>query len=86
VAWVSRKRWQSLTPEQQDGFLPLCPDFVVELRSKTDSLKSLQNKIQEYLKNGLLLGWLIDIQNQTVEIYRPQQDCEILQKPSLLAG
>ena len=61
VAWVSRKRWQSLTPEQQDGFLPLCPDFVVELRSKTDSLKSLQNKIQEYLKNGLLLGWLIDI-------------------------
>jgi len=63
VAWVSRERWQSLTSEQQDSFPPLCPDFVVELRSKSDSLKSLQDKMQEYLENGLLLGWLIDIQN-----------------------
>jgi len=86
VAWVSRDRWQSLTLEQQDSFPPLCPDFVVELRSKSDSLKSLQDKMQEYLENGLLLGWLIDIQNQTVEVYRPQESHEVLQKPSLLKG
>jgi Uma2 family endonuclease len=86
VAWVSWERWQILTPEQQDSFPPLCPDFVVELRSKTDSLKSLQDKMQEYLDNGLQLGWLIDIQNQTVEVYRPQQACEVLQKPILLTG
>ena len=86
VAWVSRDRWQSLTSEQQDSFLPLCPDFVVELRSESDSLKSLQDKMQEYLENSLLLGWLIDIQNQTVEVYRPQESHEVLQKPSLLKG
>jgi len=86
VAWVSRDRWQSLTLEQQDSFPPLCPDFVVELRSKSDSLKSLQDKMQEYLENGLLLGWLIDIQNQTVEVYRPQEPREVVQKPSLLTG
>ena len=86
VAWVSRDRWQSLTSEQQDSFLPLCPDFVVELRSESDSLKSLQDKMQEYLENSLLLGWLIDIQNQTVEVYLPQESYEVLQKPSLLKG
>jgi Uma2 family endonuclease len=86
VAWVSRDRWQSLTSEQQDSFPPLCPDFVVELRFKSDSLKSLQDKMEEYLENGLLLGWLIDIQNQTVEVYRPQEPREILQKPSVLTG
>lgn len=86
VAWVSRDRWQSLTSEQQDSFPPLCPDFVVELRSKSDSLKSLQDKMEEYLENGLLLGWLIDIQNKTVEVYRPQEPREVLQKPSLLTG
>ena len=86
VAWVSRDRWQSLTSEQQDSFPPLCPDFVVELRSKSDSLKSLQDKMEEYLENGLLLGWLIDIQNQTIEVYRPQESREVLQKPSVLTG
>jgi Uma2 family endonuclease len=86
VAWVSRDRWQSLTLEQQDSFPPLCPDFVVELRSKSDSLKSLQDKMQEYLENGLLLGWLIDIQNQTIEVYRPQEPREVLQKPKILTG
>ena len=86
VAWVSRDQWQSLTLEQQDSFPPLCPDFVVELRSKSDSLKSLQDKMQEYLENGLLLGWLIDIQNQTIEVYRPQEPREVLQKPKILTG
>ncbi|GAB4329935.1 MAG: Uma2 family endonuclease [Leptolyngbyaceae cyanobacterium] len=86
TAWVALERWQALTPEEQDGFPPLCPDFVVELRSKTDSLKELQNKMQEYLENGCHLGWLINPQNQQVEIYRPGQPVEILRSPQTLSG
>lgn len=86
VSWVQRERWDALTPEQQDTFPPLCPDFVLELRSKTDSLKELQAKMQEYLDNGASLGWLIDIQGQTVEIYRPGQEVEKRIKPDTLDG
>ena len=86
VSWVQRERWDALTPEQQDTFPPLCPDFVLELRSKTDSLKELQAKMQEYLDNGASLGWLIDIQGQTVEIYRPGQEVEKRIKPDILDG
>jgi Uma2 family endonuclease len=59
---VSRERWQALTPEQKGTFATICPDFVVELRSSSDSLKSLQAKMREYIDNGALLGWLIDSQ------------------------
>jgi len=86
AAWVCRERWESLTPEQQEGFVPLCPDFVVELRSKTDALKPLQAKMQEYIDNGAQLGWLIDPQTRRVEIYRPGQAVEILERPSTLSG
>lgn len=86
AAWVRRDRWEALTPEQREGFAPLCPDFVVELRSKTDSLKSLQAKMPEYLENGAHLGWLIDPQTRQVEIYRPRQAVEILANPSTLSG
>lgn len=86
VSWVQRERWEALTPEQQETFPPLCPDFVLELRSKTDSLKQLQGKMQEYLDNGASLGWLIDIQGQTVEIYRPGEDVEQRIKPDSLDG
>jgi Uma2 family endonuclease len=86
VAWVSLEKWNQLTSEQQDTFPPLCPDFVLELRSKSDALKSLQAKMQEYLANGLRLGWLIDKKNQKVEIYRPSQPVEILVKPQTLSG
>jgi len=86
ASWVSRERWESLTQEEQEGFVPLCPDFVVELRSKTDSLKKLRDKMQEYLDNGAQLGWLIDPQNQRVEIYRPGQVVEVLDNPSHLSG
>lgn len=71
ASWVARERWEALTPAQREGFIPLCPDFVVELRSKTDSLKKLQEKMQEYQDNGTRLGWLIDPQHKRVEIYRP---------------
>jgi Uma2 family endonuclease len=86
LSWVRQERWDSLTPEQQEGFVPLCPDFVVELRSKTDSRTSLQAKMQEYLENGTELGWLIDPQNKRVEIYRPGQAVEVLERPISLSG
>jgi Uma2 family endonuclease len=86
AAWVSLDRWQSLSTEEQEGFPPLCPDFVIELRSRTDRLKPLQAKMQEYLDNGLRLGWLIDPKNKRVEIYRAGQPVEIVESPLNLSG
>jgi Uma2 family endonuclease len=86
AAWVSRERWESLTPQQRQGFVPLCPDFVVELRSESDRLAKLQAKMQEYLDNGARLGWLIDPQNRRVEIYRSGREVEVLENPSNLSG
>lgn len=86
ASWVARERWKALTKEQREGFIPLCPDFVVELRSKTDSLKKTQEKMQEYMQNGAKLGWLIHPQNKRVEIYRPGQAVEVLENPSSLSG
>lgn len=86
VAWVKLERWKALTEEEQEKFPPICPDFVIELRSRTDALKPLQEKMQEYLNSGLLLGWLINPQQQQVEIYRPNQDVEIVQFPIKLFG
>lgn len=86
ASWVRRERWEALTPEQREKFVPLCPDFVVELRSPSDSLKETQEKMQEYIDNGPLLGWLIDRKNQRVEIYRPSRDVEILENPATLSG
>lgn len=86
AAWVRLDRWQALTPEQRKKFVPLCPDFLVELRSLSDELEDIQAKMQEYLANGLLLGWLIAPQRQTVEIYRPNQAVENLNQPTILSG
>ncbi|WP_414571354.1 Uma2 family endonuclease [Nostoc sp. CCY 9925] len=85
ASWVSRQRLEALNPDP-DRFLPMAPDFAVELRSASDSLKSVQEKMREYINNGVRLGWLIDPQNQRVEIYRPGQDVEILRSPSSLSG
>jgi Uma2 family endonuclease len=79
-------RWQALTPEQRENFPPICPDFVIELRSKSDRLKPLQAKMQEYLDSGLQLGWLINPQDQQVEIYRPGQSVEVVTCPVVLSG
>jgi Uma2 family endonuclease len=68
ASWVRKERWESLTLKQRKGFAPLCPDFVVELRSETDTLKGLRDKMQEYMNNGAQLGWLIDPKNRRVEI------------------
>lgn len=86
AAWVQRVRWDALTPQQQDGYPPLCPDFVVELRSQGDSLEELQAKMREYMDNGARLGWLINPQARQVEIYRQGQRVEVLQAPLALSG
>ncbi|HEY9812975.1 MAG TPA: Uma2 family endonuclease [Candidatus Sericytochromatia bacterium] len=86
AAWVSNERWNALTKEQQQGFVPLCPDFVMELRSKNDNLEPLRTKMKEYIANGARLGWLIDPKNKGVEIYRQNQDVEVLDNPVTLPG
>lgn len=86
AAWVAIDRWNTLTAEQRKKFPPLCPDFAIELRSETDSLIDLQQKMQEYLDNGLRLGWLINPQDQQVEIYRLGQVKEVCDRPSQLNG
>ncbi len=86
ASWIRRERWEALTSTERKKFAPICPDFVVELRSETDSLKDLQAKMREYIENGARLGWLIDRKNQRVEIYRPGKDVEILLSPVSLSG
>ena len=86
ASWISQARWDALTPEQKGTFANICPDFVVELRSGSDSLKPLQEKMQEYMDNGAKLGWLIDPQNRQVEIYRLGLELEILANPTELSG
>ena len=86
AAWVRLDRWQALTPEQRRRFPPIAPDFVLELRSSTDDLETLQEKMQEYLDNGVVLGWLINPQDRQVEIYRLGQDVEVLESPEQLSG
>ena len=86
ASWLSRERWESLAPQQRKGFVPLCPDFVIELRSESDSLPKLQAKMREYIDNGAKLGWLIDPQNRRVEIYRPEREVELLENPQKLSG
>jgi len=86
VSWISQDRWDTLTPEEKSGFAPLCPDFVLELRSKHDSLESLQQKMQEYQENGAKLGWLIDRNRKKVEIYRPKKSVEVRNSPNSLSG
>ena len=86
ASWVVRERWDALTQQQQDGYPPLCPDFVIELRSPTDSLDELQAKMREYMDNGARLGWLINPQQRQVELYRQGQQVEVLQAPLNLSG
>jgi Uma2 family endonuclease len=86
LAWVRNERWETLTEEQQEKFPPLCPDFAVELRSRTDALKTLQAKMQEYIDNGAQLGWLIDPVEKRVHVYRPGFAIEILDNPQSVSG
>ena len=86
VSWVEKSRWDGLTKEQKERFIPLCPDFVIEIMSPYDNLKKLQNKMQEYIENGCRLGWLINRKKQEVEIYRQGKEVEVLKLPETLSG
>ncbi len=86
AAWVSWERWSQLPLEQQKKFPPICPDFVIELRSESDALEPLQQKMQEYINNGLRLGWLINPQERQVEIYKADQPKQVLQNPNQVDG
>jgi Uma2 family endonuclease len=86
ASWVERSRWESLSAEQREKYVPLCPDFVVELLSRTDSLAETREKMGEYLENGVRLGWLINPRRKQVEIYRPGQEVEILDSPVSVSG
>jgi Uma2 family endonuclease len=86
ASWVEKSRWEALTSEQKDKFIPLCPDFVIEFLSPSDRLIKTQEKMQEYMDNGCRLGWLINRKKREVEIYRPGQPVEVLQSPLTLSG
>lgn len=86
VSWIRLERWNALSKKEQEVFPPICPDFVIELRSRTDRLAKLQEKMQEYITSGLRLGWLINPQDLRVDIYRQGQDVEVLQSPTTLSG
>ena len=86
AAWIIVTRWNGLSQSEKETFPPIVPDFIIELRSASDSLKELQDKMQEYIDNGVKLGWLINPKNKQVEIYRANGSKEILQDPSNLSG
>ena len=86
ASWLPLSRWQTLTPEQQAKFAPICPDFVIELRSPSDDLPIIQAKMAEYLTNGARLGWLIDPQNRQIHIYRPHRPITILNAPTTISA
>jgi Uma2 family endonuclease len=86
ASWIKLERWNALTAAEQASFAPICPDFTIELRSASDTLISLQTKMQEYIDNGASLGWLIDRKNRQVYIYRPNRSPEVLEQPELVTG
>jgi len=86
AAWVLRRRWDALTEAQQSSFAPLCPDFVIELRSPSDKLGDVQAKMQMWIANGAEVAWMIDSQRKAIEIYRPGDSVEQLYDPSSVQG
>lgn len=86
AAWVTRARLSALTPEQKQRFLPLCPDFVLELRSPSDALRPLQDKMAEYQSSGARLGWLLDTATRQVFVYRPGRETQQMDAPATLSG
>lgn len=86
ISWVRNERLRTLTDKQWKRFLPLCPDFVLELRSPSDSLRRLERKMEEYRLNGAQLGWLLDPMGKQVQVYRPGMEVEVLSNPAELSG
>lgn len=86
LAWIRNSRWENLNNEEREEFPPLCPDFVVELRSRSDSLDALQAKMNEYIDNGAQLGWLIDPSSKSVYVYQPDREVVCLDNPATVSG
>ena len=86
ASWVRREKWNRLSERQKDGFAPICPDFVIELRSSSDRLRILLNKMSEYIENGASLGWLIDPSKRQVYVYRPEHEVVLLDNPETVSG
>ena len=86
ASWILLSRWETLSDSEQRRFPPICPDFVIELRSPSDRLSGLQAKMVEYIQNGTRLGWLVDPQLRQVHIYRPSQQVELLEAPESVCG
>lgn len=86
AAWIRREKWESLSEQQRERFVPFCPDFVVELRSRTDRLPVLLSKMEEYMANGASLGWLIDPSTRRVYVYWPHEEVIVLENPESVSG
>ena len=86
ASWIELERWNALSKEDRKKFAPICPDFVVELRSESDRLVTLQEKLQSYVDNGVRLGWLVDPLMKQVHIYRPSQVPEVITNPECISG
>ncbi|HIK32908.1 MAG TPA: Uma2 family endonuclease [Oscillatoriales cyanobacterium M59_W2019_021] len=86
AAWIRADGWNALSEEEKASFAPIAPDFVIELRSASDTLSGLKAKMQEYIENGVRLGWLIDRQNRAVYIYRPDREPEVWENPDGVSG
>jgi len=86
ASWILKERLENFSAKQLQRFLPLCPDFVLELSSPTDSLKDLQEKMDEYIENGARLGWLLNSKNKRILIYRPNEEIEVLKHPETISG
>jgi hypothetical protein len=86
ASWIKLERWNALTDEEKQKFPPICPDFVIELLSPSDSLKTTQEKMEEYIDNGVFLGILINRKSHQVEIYRQGKKVEVLDSPTTVSG
>ncbi|MDB9466386.1 Uma2 family endonuclease [Dolichospermum circinale CS-1225] len=86
ASWIKLERWDALSDEEKQKFPPICPDFVIELLSPSDSLKTTQEKMKEYIDNGVRLGLLINRKSRQVEIYRPGKEVEVLDSPATVSG
>jgi Uma2 family endonuclease len=86
ASWVSRERYEAVPAEEREKFAPVCPDFVMELRSPSDNLLELQERMTEYVENGARLGWLLDPQSRRVYVYRPDREVEILEGAESIGG
>jgi Uma2 family endonuclease len=86
ASWVRRDRWESISAKDQEGFAPLCPDFVIALRSPTDRLSDIKDKLAEYVDNGAQLGWLLDPFERRVYLYRSGRAVKMLEDPENVSG